>query len=113
MKCHFKVAKPMTKIFTNTLDYYGEARIRELGLDLFGGCLNVRKMRGGTRYSMHSWGIAVDIDPANNRLRWTKARARLARKEYEPFWRIVEAQGAISLGRTRNMDYMHFQFARL
>lgn len=111
--CHEKVAGPMERIFQDTLNHYGIDEIKRLRLDMFGGCLNVRKMRGGSRYSMHSWGIAVDLDPANNRLRWGRDKASFARPEYIPFWEIVEAQGAVSLGRARNYDWMHFQFSRL
>ncbi len=113
MTCHRKVAEAMEEIFEGTLNHYGHEEVQRLGLDLYGGCLNVRKMRGGSRYSMHAWGIAVDIDPARNQFRWTKSRAHLSRPVYEPFWKIVEGTGAVSLGRQRNMDYMHFQFARL
>lgn len=113
MTCHEKVADAMSGIFARTLDEYGLDRIKALGLNMYGGCLNVRKMRGGSSWSMHSWGIAVDLDPANNQLRWGRDRARFAKPEYENFWRIVEAAGAVSLGRARNYDYMHFQFARL
>lgn len=111
--CHEKVADAMQGIFQRTLDHYGEKRISELRLDYFGGCLNVRKMRSGSRYSMHSWGIAVDLDPSNNQLRWKRDRATFARPEYNEFWRIVENAGATSLGRARNFDWMHFQFADL
>jgi hypothetical protein len=113
MMCHERVADAMTGIFERTLDHYGLARVKALKLDQFGGCLNVRKMRGGSAYSMHSWGIAVDLDPANNRLRWGRDRAKFAHADYNAFWRIVEDAGAISLGRLRNFDWMHFQFARL
>lgn len=112
-KCHELVADAMTAIFTETVKHYGEANWRKLGLDLFGGCYNVRTMRGGSRPSMHSYGIATDIDPERNQLKWAKDRAVLARPEYVAFWNIVEGQGAISLGRVRNFDWMHFQFARL
>lgn len=111
--CHEKVADAMQGVFQRTLDHYGEAKINELRLNYFGGCLNVRKMRGGSRYSMHSWGIAVDLDPANNQLRWRKNRATFARPEYNEFWRIVENAGALSLGRVRDFDWMHWQFANL
>lgn len=113
MTCHQKVAEPMQYIFEAALDHYGLDGIQELRLDYFGGSLNVRKMRGGSRYSMHSWGIAVDLDPVNNQLRWGRDRATFARAEYEPFWQIVESTGAISLGRLRNFDWMHWQFARI
>lgn len=91
---------------------YGN-RIPELGLNLFGGSFNVRKMRGGSQMSMHSWGIAIDFDPENNQLKWGRDRARLARPEYEDFWKAWEDEGWISLGRERNYDWMHVQAARL
>jgi len=111
--CHEKIAEPLTRIFTKTLESYGIDRIQALGLDRFSGCLNVRKMRGGSSWSIHSWGAAVDIDDERNQLKWGKDRAELAKPAYEPFWRIVEGEGALSLGRARNYDWMHFQFARL
>lgn len=111
--CHAKVEGAMTTIFHQVHEAYGPDRMRALGLDLFGGCYNFRKMRGGSSYSMHSWGIAVDLDPTRNQLRWKSNRASFARPDYEEFWQIVEANGAVSLGRERNFDWMHFQFARL
>ncbi len=81
--------------------------------DQFGGSLNVRRIRGGKSWSMHSWGIAIDFDPANNQLRWGRDRARFAKPEYEAFWAAWEEEGWVSLGRTRNFDWMHVQAARL
>lgn len=112
-QCHTKVAVPMRRIFQRTLEHYGMEEIRRLRLDLWGGCLNVRTMRGGTNYSMHSWGIAVDIDPDKNWLRSNSKTASLARPEYKKFWEFVYDEGAISLGIERDYDWMHFQFARL
>ena len=111
--CHQKCAKAFYNIFEKTLKEYGEAEIRKLRLDLFGGCVNVRRVRGGSSWSIHSWGAACDVDPDNNQLKWGKDRATLAKPVYEPFWKIVEAEGAVSLGRSRGYDYMHFQFAAL
>jgi hypothetical protein len=111
--CHQKCAKAFYSVFEKTLKEYGEAEIKKLRLDLFGGCLNVRRMRGGSAWSIHSWGAACDVDPDNNQLKWGKDRATLAKPVYEPFWKIVEAEGAVSLGRSRGYDYMHFQFAAL
>lgn len=112
-RCHSKVEKPLESIFQQTLAHYGDAKIKALGLDLFGGCYNFRQMRGSKAWSMHSWGIAVDLDPAHNQLKWGRDRATFAKPAYEAFWKIVEAEGAVSLGRTKNYDWMHFQFARL
>jgi hypothetical protein len=111
--CHELVEKPMQTIFDETVRHFGEAEFRRLRLDQFSGCFNPRKMRGGSSWSMHSWGIAVDLDQANNQLNWGRDKALFAKPEYIPFWNIVEGQGALSLGRARNFDWMHFQFARL
>jgi hypothetical protein len=113
MTCHQKCAKSFYNIFEKTLKHYGNAEIKKLRLDLFGGCLNVRRMRGGSSYSIHSWGAAIDLDPDNNQLKWGKDRATLAKSVYDPFWKIVEEEGATSLGKERNFDWMHFQFASL
>lgn len=111
--CNARVRESLERIFVRTLDHYGLEEIRKLRLDLFGGCLNVRKMRGGSAWSIHSWGCAVDIDPEHNQLKWGRDRASLAKPEYDPWWRFVEDEGMVSLGRARNMDFMHFQAARL
>jgi hypothetical protein len=111
--CHKLVADSLFNIFESTLKNYGEQKIGDLRLNLFGGCLNVRKMRGGSSWSVHSWGAAVDIDPDNNQLKWGAARATLAGRDYYKFWDIVEQNGWVSLGRERGYDWMHFQAARL
>ena len=111
--CHEKVHDAALRILTRVLDHYGLDKIRELRLDRFGGCLNVRRMRGGSAWSMHSWGIAFDFDPDRNQLRWGRDRAAFARPEYEKWFELWEEEGAISLGRLRNFDWMHTQFATL
>lgn len=112
ISCHQKCAKAIYTIFENVQKTYGKD-ISKLKLDLFGGCVNVRRMRGGSSWSIHSWGAAVDIDPDNNQLKWGKDKASLAKPVYNDYWKFVEAESAISLGRERNYDWMHFQFATL
>lgn len=111
--CHQKVAKSLYTIFEKTLQNYGQKDVSRLRLDNFGGCLNVRKMRGGSAWSIHSWGAAIDLDPDNNQLKWAKPKATFSKTEYEEFWKIVESEGWVSLGRARNYDWMHFQAALL
>jgi hypothetical protein len=113
ISCNQKCAKSLYTIFENTLKTYGQKDVSRLKLDLFGGCVNVRKMRGGSSWSIHSWGAAVDLDPDNNQLKWSKPKATFSKAEYADFWKIVEAEGWTSLGRERNFDWMHFQAAYL
>lgn len=110
--CHALVAEPLTAIYREAVAHYGAEKFQTLGLDLWGGCYNYRKMRGGSALSMHAYGIAVDHDPERNQLRWGRDRAAFAKPVYDAWWAIVEATGAISLGREANYDWMHFQFAR-
>lgn len=112
-RCHKLIAEPLVRIFRGALDYYGMEKIRQLGLDLYGGCFNDRAIIGGKATSMHAWGIAVDLDPDRNGLNVHAPAAVFSGKEYEAFWDIVEAEGAVSLGRERDYDWMHFQFATL
>ena len=111
--CHMKVHDAAMRVFEKVLERYGKEEIHKLKLDVFDGCLNVRPMRGGQEYSMHSWGIAFDFAAAYNQLKWHKERALFGRKEYEGWFEAWESQGATSLGRARNFDWMHVQFARL
>jgi hypothetical protein len=109
MRCHINVADQLTNIFNEILEHYGMEKIQELGLDLFGGCFNYRQMRGGSDWSRHSWGVAVDLDPENNPLRATSETASFARPEYKPMIDIFYKHGFESLGREKNYDWMHFQ----
>lgn len=110
MSCNAKIEEPLARIFQKTLDHYGMDEIKMLRLDVFGGCLNVRKMRGGSEWSVHSWGAAVDLDPDRNQLAWGIDRAAFAKPDYDAFWSFVEAEGGYSLGRRENRDWMHFEF---
>lgn len=108
-RCHTKVEVAFEKVFQNTLAHYGLPEIQRLGLDLFGGCYNFRPMRGSSQWSMHAFGIAVDLDPERNQLKWGRDKAQFAKPEYKPFWDIVAEQGLWSLGMRENRDFMHFE----
>ena len=110
MRCHKDAADAFLAVFNDLLAHYGYERIVELGIDLYGGCFNFRKMRGGTSWSTHSWGIAIDLDPARNTLKETAKTARFARAEYKDMIDIFYKHGFISLGREKNFDWMHFQY---
>lgn len=111
--CHKLVKPAMQRIFDTALEIYGAKDLRRLNLDIFSGCRVVRRITGGSGWSMHSWGIAVDIDAANNEFRDTWASGKMDGPEYKPYIDLWYAEGAINLGKERNYDPMHFQFARL
>jgi hypothetical protein len=109
---HEKCAASAARVLERTRAHYGVENIRELGLDLFGGCFNNRPMRGGTALSMHAYACAIDFDPARNLLKWNGRKARLAQPDAARFWEFWEEEGWVSLGRTRDFDWMHVQAAR-
>ena len=109
MRCHNLVAGKFIKVFSQILNHYGLEKIKELGIDLYGGCFNFRKMRGGSDWSRHSWGVAIDLDPERNQLKETKKTARFARPEYRPMIDIFYANGFVSLGVEKDYDWMHFE----
>lgn len=111
IRCHSKVADSVLRVLTAVQQHYGNQQLRELRLDRFGGCYNPRRKRGGSAWSTHAWGIALDFDPDRNQLSWGRDRASLARPEYERWWQLWEAEGWISLGRKANYDWMHVQAA--
>ena len=109
IQCHKLVAVQLKNIFDDLLAHYGIHRIKQLGIDLYGGCFNYRKMRGGNDWSRHAWGVAIDLDPERNQLKETKRTARFARPEYKPMIDIFYKHGFISLGVEKNYDWMHFE----
>ncbi|WP_154857923.1 M15 family metallopeptidase [Cyclobacterium xiamenense] len=111
--CHRKVAESLTKVLEDVRDTYGENDINSLRLNYFGGAFNNRPMRGGTLWSTHAWGVALDFDPDRNALRWGRDRAAFAHPVYDEWWRCWEEEGWVSLGRRRNFDWMHVQAAEV
>lgn len=109
MRCHKLAVDRFQLVFQDILNAYGYEKIVELGIDLFGGCFNFRAMRGGSDYSRHSWGVAIDLDPERNQLHETKATARFARPEYQKMIDIFYKHGFESLGVEKDYDWMHFQ----
>jgi len=61
--CNKLMVTPLTNAFTNIID-------RKLTNELktWDGCFNVRRKRGLKSLSLHSWGIAIDINAAWNGL---------------------------------------------
>jgi hypothetical protein len=112
IRCHKLIADKLINVFNDILNEYGFSKIQELGINIFGGCFNYRKMRGGNDWSKHSWGIAIDLDPERNKLKETKRTARFAKDEYKPMIDIFYKHGFISLGVEKDYDWMHFEISQ-
>ena len=75
----------------------------------YGGCYNFRLKRGGTSYSLHAYGAAIDLDADDNSFRdsWP-LRADMPLEIMEEFAR----EGWIAAGAFWGYDAMHFQATR-
>lgn len=110
MQCHKLVALNFRRVFEQLLAHYGYEQLQRLEIDLFGGCVNVRLMRGSkTKWSTHAWGISIDLSPAKNGLKTKKPLAQFSKPEYIPMIGIFYANGFIGLGPEKGYDWMHFQ----
>lgn len=99
---HKLVAPKFVKAFQNIVD-----RGLSDQMKTFDGCLNKRKMRNSNQWSMHSWGIAVDVNASEN---------PLGEKKYamtEDLAKCFEDVGFIWGGRWKYPDAMHFQYATI
>jgi hypothetical protein len=61
--CNKLIVAPLIQAFTNLID---RKVVNEL--KTWDGCFNVRRKRGLTSMSLHSWGIAIDVNAAWNGL---------------------------------------------
>lgn len=60
--CNERLVKPLSVAFA-LLKKHGLAD----ELKTWDGCFNIRKKRGSHTYSLHSWGLAVDVNAAWNK----------------------------------------------
>lgn len=110
IQCHQLIAPNLLAVFKDLLALYGEEKLVELGIDLFGGCVNFRHMRGSkTKWSRHSWGIAIDLDPVRNSLNTPWKKAQFSKPEYEPMVDSFYKHNFYSYGKERDFDAMHFE----
>ena len=61
--CNRDMVEPLSKAFHNLIQ---TGFVNEL--KTWDGCFNIRKKRGLSSMSLHSWGIAVDVNQAWNQL---------------------------------------------
>lgn len=59
--CNKDLVLPLTRALQNLID---RGFVKEL--KSWDGCFNIRKKRGQSTMSLHSWGVAVDVNAAWN-----------------------------------------------
>lgn len=120
IRVHVKCKDAFERVFLNLKEAAGGdyKTLQHWGVTKYGGAYNYRLMRGGNSLSMHSWGCAIDLDPANNGMYDKTPR-------FAQFPAVLKAfadEGAIWGGDwngnhntqdERSCDGMHWQFARL
>lgn len=112
-RCHAAVAESLQRVLGDLLYTFGQEWITHHGLDVFGGIYNARKKRGGSSWSKHAWGVAIDLNPAENGLRtkWREDRIGESGFANMPIQaiEIFEKHGWKSLARKIGRDAMHFE----
>lgn len=111
VQCHKLIAEKLLGAMEQILKMYGLEEIERLNINIYGGCYNLRQMRGGTVWSSHAFGIAIDFDPIRNQLNWTKDLAEFAKNPYINFIKAFYNHGFLNLGVEKNFDWMHFEIA--
>ena len=99
--CNKDLVTPLIRALTLVVNRGLAGQIRT-----WDGCFNIRTKRGGTSPSLHSWGLAIDINAAWNRMGQPSTQ--------DP--RLVAcftASGFDWGGTWARPDAMHFQLAAI
>ncbi|MAB37732.1 MAG: hypothetical protein CL528_11340 [Aequorivita sp.] len=99
--CNKVMVAPLERAFNNII-----SRNLTEEVEAWDGCFNIRKKRRLNSWSLHSWGIAVDINAARNRLG----------KEPEMSAELVQCftdAGFEWGGNWTRKDGMHFQLKKI
>lgn len=99
--CNKDAVAPLSAAFKNLID---RGFVNEL--KTFDGCFNIRPQRGATSQSLHSWGIAVDVNAAWNSLGSTPTLSA-------GFVKCFTDAGFDWGGTWQRKDGMHFQLSKL
>jgi hypothetical protein len=99
--CNDDLIKPLEKAFRNLIS---TGHITELRT--WDGCFNIRKKRGATTASLHSWGIAIDLNAAWNGFGKTPTLS-------PGFVKCFTDAGFDWGGVWSKKDGMHFQLAKI
>lgn len=109
--CNKDIVKPLAEAFSNLI-----ARKLVGELKTFDGCFNIRKKRGLQSMSLHSWGLACDMNAWSNPLGLTvkQIEAKGMVPLSEAFLQCFRDAGFSCGGDWINRpDRMHVQLAKL
>lgn len=95
--CNKDMVEPLSKAFHNLIQ---RGHVNEL--KTWDGCFNIRKKRGLASMSLHSWGIAIDVNAFENGLNQTP-------KLSPGFVKCFTDAGFTWGGLWKRKDGMHFQ----
>lgn len=107
-----KAKEPLENALEAILDHYGMNAIEELNISNFSGLYSNRKIRNGSRPSVHAFSAAIDLFYTQNRLRWDHTKAAFAQDAYIPMHECFEEQGFQNIGRLKDYDWTHFQLTQ-
>ena len=99
--CNKDLVGPLTNAFTNLIQ---RGFVNEL--KTWDGCFNIRKKRGLSSMSLHSWGIAIDVNAAWNGLGKEPTLSA-------GFVKCFTDAGFDWGGTWQRKDGMHFQLAKI
>jgi hypothetical protein len=99
--CNRDLVSPLTNALKNLIE---RGFVSEL--KTWDGCFNIRKIRGSTAMSLHSWGIAVDVNAFENGL---YKEPKLS----SGFVKCFTDAGFDWGGVWKRKDGMHFQLSKI
>jgi hypothetical protein len=99
--CNRDMIEPLSKAFHNLIQ---TGYVKEL--KTWDGCFNIRKKRGLSSMSLHSWGIAIDVNAFENGLNMTP-------KLSPGFVKCFTDAGFDWGGTWKRKDGMHFQLSKI
>ena len=104
VRCNKHVAASLGRVLAEIAKSEHASILKE-----YAGVFNFRKKRGGTSYSLHAYGAAIDLDPENNAMRdsWPM-RSTMPLDVMEMFAK----EGWKSGGAWWGYDSMHFECTR-
>jgi len=99
--CNRDLIQPLAKAFQSLISTNHVTELKT-----WDGCFNIRKKRGLSSMSLHSWGIAVDVNAFENGLNQTP-------KLSAGFVKCFTDAGFEWGGTWSRKDGMHFQLAKI